>query len=51
VTDWAQIVGLYDALLRVERSPVIALNRAVALGMRDGPSAGLVLIDEFVRLP
>jgi RNA polymerase sigma-70 factor (ECF subfamily) len=50
-TDWAQIVGLYDALLRVERSPVIALNRAVALGMRDGPSAGLVLIDELVRLP
>jgi RNA polymerase sigma-70 factor (ECF subfamily) len=50
-TDWAQIVGLYDALLRIERSPVIALNRAVALGMRDGPSAGLVLIDELMRLP
>jgi RNA polymerase sigma-70 factor (ECF subfamily) len=35
-TDWAQIVGLYDALLCIEPSPVIALNRAVALAMRDG---------------
>jgi RNA polymerase sigma-70 factor (ECF subfamily) len=50
-TDWAQIVGLYDALLRVEPSPVIALNRAVALAMRDGASAGLALIDELIRLP
>jgi RNA polymerase sigma-70 factor (ECF subfamily) len=43
-TDWPQIVGLYDALLRVEPSPVIALNRAVAVAMRDGPEAGLRLI-------
>ena len=43
-TDWPQIVGLYDALLRIEPSPVIALNRAVAVSMRDGPEAGLALI-------
>ncbi len=49
-TDWGQIVGLYGALLRIEPSPVIALNRAVALAMRDGPSAGLVLVDEILRL-
>jgi RNA polymerase sigma-70 factor, ECF subfamily len=42
-TDWPQIVGLYDALLRIEPSPVIALNRAVAVAMRDGPEAGLAL--------
>jgi RNA polymerase sigma-70 factor (ECF subfamily) len=42
-TDWPQIVGLYDALLRFEPSPVIALNRAVAVAMRDGPEAGLAL--------
>jgi RNA polymerase sigma-70 factor (ECF subfamily) len=50
-TDWVQIVGLYDALLRVEPSPVIALNRAVALAMRDGASAGLVLVEALLRLP
>jgi RNA polymerase sigma-70 factor (ECF subfamily) len=50
-TDWAQIVGLYDALLRIEPSPVIALNRAVALAMRDGASAGLTLVEELMRLP
>lgn len=44
-TDWAQIVGLYDVLLRLEPSPVIELNRAVAVAMRDGPQAGLDLID------
>ncbi len=44
-TDWAQIVGLYDLLARVEPSPVIELNRAVAVAMRDGPAAGLALID------
>ncbi len=44
-TDWAQIVALYDLLLRVEPSPVIELNRAVAVAMRDGPLAGLELID------
>src|SRR5215470_8325920 len=40
-TDWAQIVGIYDLLLRAEPSPVIELNRAVAVAMRDGPEAGL----------
>ena len=44
-TDWAQIVGLYDVLLRVSPSPVIELNRAVAMAMRDGPDAGLLLIE------
>jgi RNA polymerase sigma-70 factor (ECF subfamily) len=44
-TDWGQIVGLYDVLRRVDPSPVIELNRAVAVAMRDGPEAGLALID------
>ena len=44
-TDWAEIVGLYDVLLQAEPSPVIELNRAVAVAMRDGPAAGLALID------
>ena len=44
-TDWQQIVALYDLLLRAEPSPVIELNRAVAVAMRDGPEAGLNLID------
>jgi RNA polymerase sigma-70 factor (ECF subfamily) len=44
-TDWAQIVALYDVLLRVDPSPVVALNRAAALGMRDGPEAGLASIE------
>ena len=48
-TDWAEIVGLYDALLRLDDSPVIELNRAVALAMRDGPEAGLAAIDEIDR--
>jgi RNA polymerase sigma-70 factor (ECF subfamily) len=43
-TDWAQIVGLYDVLMRAEPSPVVELNRAVAVAMRDGPLAGLTLI-------
>ena len=47
-TDWAQIVALYDALLQAERSPVVELNRAVAVAMRDGPSAGLILIDAIL---
>ena len=47
VTDWPQIVGLYDALLRIEPSPVIALNRAVAVGMRYGPKAGLACVCRF----
>jgi len=44
-TDWAQIVGLYDVLLRADPSPVVELNRAVAVAMRDGLAAGLTLID------
>jgi RNA polymerase sigma-70 factor (ECF subfamily) len=44
-TDWPQIVGLYDVLLERDPSPVIELNRAVAVAMRDGPAAGLPLID------
>ena len=44
-TDWGQIVGLYDVLVRAEPSPVVELNRAVAVAMRDGPTAGLALID------
>jgi RNA polymerase sigma-70 factor (ECF subfamily) len=44
-TDWAQIVGLYDVLMRADPSPVIELNRAAAVAMRDGPLAGLLLID------
>jgi RNA polymerase sigma-70 factor (ECF subfamily) len=49
-TDWPQIVGLYDALLRTEPSPVIALNRAVAVAMRDGPEAGLALVEPLLPL-
>ncbi|MFG2071535.1 RNA polymerase sigma factor [Nonomuraea maritima] len=44
-TDWPQIVALYDVLLRIEPSPLVALNRAVAVAVRDGPDAGLVLLD------
>jgi RNA polymerase sigma-70 factor (ECF subfamily) len=44
-TDWAQIVGLYDVLSRLTPSPVIDLNRAVAVAMRDGPAAGLALVE------
>jgi RNA polymerase sigma-70 factor (ECF subfamily) len=44
-TDWAQIVGLYDLLLRMVSSPVVELNRAVAVAMHDGPQAGLLLVD------
>jgi RNA polymerase sigma-70 factor (ECF subfamily) len=47
-TDWRQIVGLYDVLLRVESSPVVELNRAAAVAMRDGPAAGLALIDAIL---
>jgi RNA polymerase sigma-70 factor (ECF subfamily) len=47
-TDWAQIAGLYDVLLRVEPSPVVELNRAVAVAMREGPAAGLALIDAIL---
>ena len=47
-TDWAQIVALYDVLVRADPSPVIELNRAAAVAMRDGPAAGLALIDEIL---
>jgi RNA polymerase sigma-70 factor, ECF subfamily len=47
-TDWAQIVALYDVLLRADPSPVIELNRAAAVAMRDGPAAGLALIDAIL---
>ncbi len=47
-TDWAQIVALYSVLDRLEPSPVVGLNRAVAVAMRDGPLAGLVLIDAIL---
>lgn len=47
-TDWAQIVGLYDLLMRVVPSPVVELNRAVAVAMRDGPKEGLALIDTIL---
>jgi RNA polymerase sigma-70 factor (ECF subfamily) len=49
-TDWNQIVALYDALLRLEPSPVVALNQAVAVAMRDGPAAGLDLIDDILAI-
>jgi RNA polymerase sigma-70 factor (ECF subfamily) len=48
-TDWAQIVALYDLLARAEPSPVVELNRAVAVAMRDGPAAGLALIDAILE--
>ena len=47
-TDWAQIVGLYDVLARADQSSVIALNRAAAIAMRDGPSAGLAIVDAIM---
>jgi RNA polymerase sigma-70 factor (ECF subfamily) len=48
-TDWRQIVVLYDALLQLEPSPVIELNRAVAVAMRDGPASGLALVDALLE--
>ncbi len=47
-TDWAEIVSLYDLLLQAEPSPVVRLNRAIAVAMRDGPAAGLNLIDAIL---
>ncbi len=47
-TDWPQIVGLYDVLVRVAPSPVVELNRAAAVAMRDGPEAGLALVDAIL---
>src|ERR1044072_8017073 len=48
-TDWRQIVALYDRLLRTQPSPVVQLNRAVAIAERDGPEAGLTLIDALLE--
>jgi len=48
-TDWRQIVALYDRLLRIQPSPVVQLNRAVAIAMRDGPEAGLTHIDAVLE--
>lgn len=48
-TDWAQIAGLYEVLAQVEPSPVVELNRAVAVAMRDGPAAGIPLIDAILE--
>jgi RNA polymerase sigma-70 factor (ECF subfamily) len=48
VTDWGQIVELYDALARADPSPVVELNRAAAIAMRDGPAAGLLLVDAIL---
>jgi RNA polymerase sigma-70 factor (ECF subfamily) len=48
-TDWAQIVALYDVLLQMTPSPIVELNRAVAVAMRDGPAAGLDLVDAILE--
>ncbi|ADD43081.1 RNA polymerase sigma factor [Stackebrandtia nassauensis] len=50
-TDWPQIVALYNLLQRVAPSPVVSLNRAVAVGMADGPQAGLALLDDLADSP
>ncbi|MFI7662725.1 RNA polymerase sigma factor [Micromonospora parva] len=50
-TDWPQVVALYDVLLGLVPSPVVALNRAAAVAMRDGPEAGLALLDELADDP
>ncbi|HEX5719919.1 MAG TPA: DUF6596 domain-containing protein, partial [Thermoanaerobaculia bacterium] len=47
-TDWDQIVGLYDLLMQADPSPVVELNRAVGVAMRDGPEAGLALVDAIL---
>ena len=47
-TDWAEIVGLYDLLFALEPTPVIELNRAVAVAMCDGPAAGLAIVDALL---
>src|SRR5262249_34411968 len=48
-TDWHEIVGLYDVLRRLEATPVVELNRAVAVAMRDGPAAGVALIEAILE--
>ena len=46
-TDWTQVVALYDHLVRLDDSPIVRLNRAIAVGERDGPAAGLALVDSL----
>jgi RNA polymerase sigma-70 factor, ECF subfamily len=48
-TDWKQICGLYDVLMRVDPSPVIELNRAIAIAMRDGPAVGLEIVERILN--
>jgi RNA polymerase sigma-70 factor (ECF subfamily) len=48
-TDWSQIVALYDVLLRADPSPIVELNRAVAVAMRDGANAGLTIVEKIVN--
>jgi RNA polymerase sigma-70 factor (ECF subfamily) len=48
-TDWSEIIGLYDVLARLDPSPVVALNRAVAVAMRDGPQAGLAEVEPLMK--
>jgi RNA polymerase sigma-70 factor (ECF subfamily) len=48
-TDWSEIIGLYDVLARLDPSPVVALNRAVAIAMRDGPQAGLAEVEPLMK--
>ena len=50
-TDWAELVGLYDLLVAIWPSPVVALNRAVAVGFAQGPEAGLVALDRLADEP
>jgi predicted RNA polymerase sigma factor len=50
-TDWRRIAALYDALAPIAESPVVELNRAVAVGMAEGPAAGLALVDTLAALP
>ena len=50
-TDWTEIAALYDMLARVHPTPVVALNRAAAVAMRDGPSHGLLMLDELADEP
>ncbi len=50
-TDWRELVGLYELLVRIWPSPVVALNRAVAIGLAEGPAAGLVALDELTTEP
>jgi RNA polymerase sigma-70 factor (ECF subfamily) len=47
-TDWSEIIGLYDVLSRLDPSPIVALNRAVALAMRDGPAAALPAVEALL---